>query len=146
LPAKPSDDIALLVARTRALAADRIAEWRVPADPAAVSEVRASVSRRLAQWGLDELTFTTQLILSELVTNAIRYGVDPIHVRVLYDRTLICEVFDSSNTSPHLRYAAMTDEGGRGLFLVAQLTERWGTRYTPEGKVIWAEQNLPSHP
>ena len=145
LPAKPGDDIALLVARTRALAADRIAEWRVPADPAAVSEVRASVSRRLARWGLDELTFTTELILSELVTNAIRYGVDPIHVRVLYDRTLICEVFDSSNTSPHLRYAAMTDEGGRGLFLVAQLTERWGTRYTPEGKVIWAEQNLHSH-
>ncbi|WSQ07167.1 SpoIIE family protein phosphatase [Streptomyces sp. NBC_01231] len=146
LPAKPSDDIALLVARTRALAADRIAEWRVPADPAAVSEVRASVSRQLTRWDLDELTFSTELILSELVTNAIRYGVDPIHVRVLYDRTLICEVFDSSNTSPHLRYAAMTDEGGRGLFLVAQLTERWGTRYTPEGKVIWAEQNLPPHP
>ncbi|MEU0072732.1 SpoIIE family protein phosphatase [Streptomyces sp. NPDC006332] len=144
LPAKPSDDIALLVARTRALAADRIAEWQVPTDPAAVSEVRASVSHRLTQWGLDELTFTTELILSELVTNAIRYGADPIKVRVLYDRTLICEVFDSSNTSPHLRYAAMTDEGGRGLFLVAQLTERWGTRYTPAGKVIWSEQNLPS--
>jgi serine phosphatase RsbU (regulator of sigma subunit)/PAS domain-containing protein/anti-sigma regulatory factor (Ser/Thr protein kinase) len=143
LPAKPSDDIALLVARTRALAADRIAEWRVPSDPVAVSEVRASVSRRLAGWGLDELTFSTELILSELVTNAIRYGADPIHVRVLYDRTLICEVFDSSSTSPHLRYAAMTDEGGRGLFLVAQLAERWGTRYTPEGKVIWAEQTLP---
>jgi serine phosphatase RsbU (regulator of sigma subunit)/PAS domain-containing protein/anti-sigma regulatory factor (Ser/Thr protein kinase) len=145
LPAKPSDDIALIVARTRALAADRIAEWQVPSDPAAVGEIRASVSRRLADWGLDELTFTTELILSELVTNAIRYGGDPIHVRVLYDRTLICEVFDSSNTSPHLRYAAMTDEGGRGLFLVAQLSERWGTRYTAEGKVIWAEQPLPAH-
>jgi serine phosphatase RsbU (regulator of sigma subunit)/PAS domain-containing protein/anti-sigma regulatory factor (Ser/Thr protein kinase) len=145
LPAKPSDDIALIVARTRALAADRIAEWQVPSDPAAVGEVRASVSRRLANWGLDELTFTTELILSELVTNAIRYGGGPIQVRVLYDRTLICEVFDSSNTSPHLRYAAMTDEGGRGLFLVAQLSERWGTRYTAEGKVIWAEQPLPSH-
>jgi serine phosphatase RsbU (regulator of sigma subunit)/anti-sigma regulatory factor (Ser/Thr protein kinase)/PAS domain-containing protein len=143
LPAKPSDDIALIVARTRALAADRIAEWDVPSDPAAVGEVRASVTRQLARWGLDELTFTTELILSELVTNAIRYGGGSIHVRVLYDRTLVCEVFDSSSTSPHLRYAAMTDEGGRGLFLVAQLAERWGTRYTPAGKVIWAEQNLP---
>ncbi|MFI6932038.1 SpoIIE family protein phosphatase [Streptomyces sp. NPDC050287] len=143
LPARPSDDIALLVARTRALAADRTAEWQVPGDPAAVSEIRASVSRRLTRWGLDELMFTTELILSELVTNAIRYGGDPIHVRVLYDRTLICEVFDSSNTSPRLRYAATTDEGGRGLFLVAQLAERWGTRYTREGKVIWAEQPLP---
>lgn len=131
------------MARTRALAADRIAEWQVPANPAAVSDVRAAVSRQLARWDLDELGFTTELILSELVTNAIRYGGDPIQVRMLYDRTLICEVFDSSSTSPHLRYAAMTDEGGRGLFLVAQLSDRWGTRYTPEGKVIWAEQPLP---
>ncbi|MDN0197882.1 SpoIIE family protein phosphatase [Streptomyces sp. S.PNR 29] len=143
LPAKPSDDIALIVARTRALGPDRVAEWQVPSDPAAVGEVRAQVTRRLAEWGLDELTFTTELILSELVTNAIRYGGEPIHVRVLCDRSLICEVFDSSSTSPHLRYAAMTDEGGRGLFLVAQLAERWGTRYTPAGKVIWAEQPLP---
>ena len=143
LPAKPSDDVALIVARTRALSADRVAEWEVPSDPAAVAKTRAAVTRQLTEWGLEELTFTTELVLSELVTNAIRYGADPIQVRVLFDRTLICEVFDSSNTSPHLRYAAMTDEGGRGLFLVAQLAERWGTRYTPEGKVIWAEQSLP---
>ncbi|MGW0418962.1 SpoIIE family protein phosphatase [Streptomyces sp. NPDC003015] len=142
-PARATDDIALIVARTRALAADRIAEWQVPGDPAAVADVRATVSRQLARWDLDDLAFTTELILSELVTNAIRYGGDPIHVRVLYDRALICEVYDSSSTSPHLRYAAMTDEGGRGLFLVAQLSDRWGTRYTPAGKVIWAEQQLP---
>jgi serine phosphatase RsbU (regulator of sigma subunit)/PAS domain-containing protein/anti-sigma regulatory factor (Ser/Thr protein kinase) len=143
LSVRPSDDIALIVARTRALADDRVAEWEVPADPAAVARVRASVTRRLDEWGLDELTFATELILSELVTNAIRYGGTPIRVRVLRDRSLICEVFDSSNTSPHLRYAAMTDEGGRGLFLVAQLAERWGTRYTTAGKIIWAEQPLP---
>ncbi|MEU1269352.1 SpoIIE family protein phosphatase [Streptomyces sp. NPDC005799] len=143
LPAKPSDDVALIVARTRALSADRVAEWEVPSDPAAVGKTRAAVSRQLTGWGLEELSFATELILSELVTNAMRYGADPIQVRVLFDRTLICEVFDSSSTSPHLRYAAMTDEGGRGLFLVAQLAERWGTRYTPEGKVIWAEQSLP---
>ncbi|WP_406463828.1 SpoIIE family protein phosphatase [Streptomyces sp. NBC_01622] len=140
LSVRPSDDIALIVARTRALGADRIAEWRVPSDPAAVSDMRSSVTRQLTHWGLDELTFTTELILSELVTNAIRYGNDPVRVRLLRDRTLICEVYDGSTTSPHLRYAAMTDEGGRGLFLVAQLSERWGTRYTPAGKVIWAEQ------
>ncbi|MEN3584344.1 SpoIIE family protein phosphatase [Streptomyces sp. ZYX-F-203] len=143
LPTRPSDDVALLVARTRALDPDHLAEWAVPNDPAAVGEIRARVARRLAEWGLEELAFTTELILSELVTNAIRYGAEPINVRVLRDRSLICEVFDSTNTSPHLRYAAMTDEGGRGLFLVAQLAERWGTRYTPEGKVIWAEQPIP---
>ncbi|MFI2644142.1 SpoIIE family protein phosphatase [Streptomyces sp. NPDC018610] len=140
---RPVDDVALIVARTRALDAGRVAEWEVPPDPAAVGEVRASVSRLLAGWGLDELTFSTELILSELVTNAIRHGSAPIRVRMLRDRALICEVFDSGSTSPHLRYAADTDEGGRGLFLVAQLAERWGTRYTPEGKVIWAEQPLP---
>ncbi|MER5793160.1 SpoIIE family protein phosphatase [Streptomyces sp. NPDC001980] len=143
LPARPSDDVALIVARTRALGADRIALWQVPADPAAVSEVRARVTRQLADWDLDELSFTTELILSELVTNAIRHGRAPIGVRLLRDRTLICEVSDGSTTSPHLRYAASTDEGGRGLFLVAQMAERWGTRYTPAGKVIWAEQPLP---
>ncbi|WP_316741666.1 SpoIIE family protein phosphatase [Streptomyces sp. MK7] len=142
-PFRPGDDIALLVARTRALGGDRVAEWDVPADPAAVADVRAAVGRRLAEWRLEELTFTTELILSELVTNAIRYGSTPIQVRVLRERALICEVFDSSSTSPHLRYATTTDEGGRGLFLVAQLAERWGTRYTPTGKVIWAEQPLP---
>ncbi|MFK0115442.1 SpoIIE family protein phosphatase [Streptomyces sp. NPDC090994] len=140
---RPGDDIALLVARTRALGADRVAEWPVPADPAAVAGIRGQVTRRLSAWGLEELAFTTELILSELVTNAIRHGAEPIRVRVLYDRSLICEVADSTSTAPHLRYAAMTDEGGRGLFLVAQLAERWGTRYTPSGKVIWAEQPVP---
>ncbi|MGW1030410.1 SpoIIE family protein phosphatase [Streptomyces sp. NPDC002577] len=143
LPARQSDDIALIVARTRALDADSIAEWDVPSDPAAVADVRASVVRQLAEWGLDDMAFTTELLLSELVTNAIRYGGAPIRVRLLHDRSLICEVFDASSTSPHLRYAATTDEGGRGLFLVAQLAERWGTRYAPEGKIIWAEQPLP---
>ncbi|MFD7461262.1 MULTISPECIES: SpoIIE family protein phosphatase/ATP-binding protein [unclassified Streptomyces] len=143
LSARPSDDIALIVARTHALGPDRVASWDVPCDPAAVARVRSSVTRRLAEWGLEELAFTTELVLSELVTNAIRYGGAPIRVRVMRDRSLICEVFDSSSTAPHLRYAAMTDEGGRGLFLVAQLAERWGTRYLPGGKVIWAEQPLP---
>ncbi|MET7726447.1 SpoIIE family protein phosphatase [Streptomyces mirabilis] len=143
LPDRPSDDIALIVAGTRALGAEHIAEWQVPSEPAAVGEVRASVTRQLAEWGLDDMAFTTELILSELVTNAIRYGSGTIQVRVLRDRSLICEVSDNSSTSPRLRYAATTDEGGRGLFLVAQLAERWGTRYTPAGKVIWAEQPLP---
>ncbi|MFD0003247.1 SpoIIE family protein phosphatase [Streptomyces sp. NPDC127178] len=142
-PTRAGDDIALIVAGTRALGADLVAEWEVPSDPAAVGQVRSEVTRTLEAWGLEELSFTTELILSELVTNAIRYGGEPIRVRMLHDRSLICEVFDSSSTSPHLRYATMTDEGGRGLFLVAQLADRWGTRYLPAGKVIWAEQPLP---
>ncbi|MFJ3909320.1 histidine kinase-like protein [Streptomyces sp. 2132.2] len=142
----PSDDIALLIADTRRLEADRIAEWEVPPDPAAVSRVRGAGSAQLAAWGLGDLAFTAELILSELITNAIRYGNAPIRVRMLRDRSLICEVSDGSSTSPHLRYAATTDEGGRGLFLVAQYAERWGTRYTERGKVIWAELPLTGGP
>jgi ABC-type multidrug transport system ATPase subunit/anti-sigma regulatory factor (Ser/Thr protein kinase) len=142
LPDNPRDDIALLVARTLALPDDRVACWDVPSDPAAVSSVRNRASAQLAAWGLEELAFTTELVLSELVTNAIRYATGPIEVRLLLSRTLICEVADTSSTSPHLRYAAGTDEGGRGLFLVAQLAEQWGTRYTADGKIIWAEQRI----
>ncbi|MFF3914191.1 SpoIIE family protein phosphatase [Streptomyces sp. NPDC001852] len=141
-PAHPCDDIALLVARTRPLNPDRIAAWDLPADPARVSEVRASAMRKLADWGLDEAAFAAELLLSELVTNAIRHGCGPIRVRLIRDRKLICEVSDTSNTAPHLRRAATTDEGGRGLFLVAQLAQSWGTRYLPQGKVIWAECGL----
>ena len=143
LPTRAEDDVALLVACTRGLAPDRIAEWDVPADPAAVAESRAAAARQLDLWGLEALVFSTELILSELVTNAIRHADGPIRIRLLFDRMLICEVSDSGSTAPHLRNASATDEGGRGLFLVAQLSERWGTRYTQDGKVIWAEQNLP---
>ncbi|MFD9502609.1 SpoIIE family protein phosphatase [Streptomyces sp. NPDC060035] len=145
VPSRASDDIALLVGRARRLAAQDVADWEVPSDPAAVSRVRAEVSRKLAEWDLSEEAFTTELILSELVTNSIRYATGPIRVRLVRERTLICEVSDRSSISPHLRQAATMDEGGRGLFLVAQLAERWGTRYTDDGgKVIWTEQLLPA--
>jgi anti-sigma regulatory factor (Ser/Thr protein kinase) len=135
--------VALLVARTHALGPERVAEWEWPSDPAIVSRSRAAVTKQLAAWGLDELAFTTELVASELVTNAIRHASGPIQLRLLRDRALICEVSDGSSTSPRLRRARSTDEDGRGLFLVAQFTERWGTRYTTDGKVIWAEQPLP---
>ncbi|MEU7517930.1 SpoIIE family protein phosphatase [Streptomyces sp. NPDC042898] len=139
LSPSPRDDIALLVAQTRLLAPERIAEWEVARDPSAVSPVRNAAAAKLAEWGLDGLAFTAELILSELITNAVRYGADPVRVRLLHDRTLICEVSDGSSTSPHLRHATTTDEGGRGLYLVAQYAERWGTRYARRGKTIWAE-------
>ncbi|RAG86494.1 hypothetical protein DN069_06710, partial [Streptacidiphilus pinicola] len=126
----PEDDVALLVARANGLPDDQVACFDVPADPAAVAEIRAAATRRLHHWMLDDLSFTTELILSELITNAIRYADGPITVRLLRARSLVCEVADASSTSPHVRYAATTDEGGRGLFLVAHLSERWGTRYT----------------
>ncbi|WP_445527128.1 ATP-binding SpoIIE family protein phosphatase [Streptomyces cyslabdanicus] len=146
LPARPIDDVALLIARTRAFPRDRIAEWDIPASPAAVPALRAEVSAMLADWTLEETAFATELILSELVTNAVRYGAPPLHLRLLREATLVMEVSDSSSTSPHLRYATTMDEGGRGIFLVAQFAERWGTRFTPTGKIVWAEQSAPPTP
>ncbi|MGW1711224.1 SpoIIE family protein phosphatase [Streptomyces sp. NPDC002206] len=146
LPAEPKDDIALLVARTRVLDAGQFAVWDLPADPQVVSQVRADVTARLAEWDLGDLEFATELIVSELVTNAIRYGGEPIRLRLLHESTLICEVSDGSSIAPRMRRARTTDEGGRGLFLVAQLGQRWGTRYTASGKVIWVEQPLPRRP
>ncbi|MFI0448921.1 SpoIIE family protein phosphatase [Actinomadura sp. 6N118] len=139
LPDRPLDDVALLVARTRALDSERVATWGVPADPARVADARKQATKQLTDWGLDDSAFVTELIVSELVTNAIRHAEGPIQLRLIRDRTLICEVSDGSATAPHLRQARAFDEGGRGLLLVAQLTQRWGTRQTPHGKTIWAE-------
>ncbi|MCX4767609.1 SpoIIE family protein phosphatase [Streptomyces sp. NBC_01275] len=142
LPEEPSDDVALLLARTRALGTDQVATWDVAPDPAHVAATRQAATEQLAAWGLEEAAFVTELVVSELVTNAIRYGEPPIQLRLIRDRSLICEVSDGSSTSPHLRRAHAFDEGGRGLLLVAQLTQRWGSRQTDRGKTIWAEQSL----
>ncbi|MCL6738306.1 ATP-binding SpoIIE family protein phosphatase [Streptomyces neyagawaensis] len=141
LPARPPDDVALLLARTRALGEEQVADWDLEADPAAVGRARANVARQLAVWGLEELDFLAELVVSELVTNAIRYGRPPIRLRLIHDRTLLCEVSDAGSTTPHLRRARVFDEGGRGLLLVAQLAERWGTRHARHGKTVWAELN-----
>jgi anti-sigma regulatory factor (Ser/Thr protein kinase) len=142
LPERPIDDVALLIARTRALDADRVAAWDVAPDPSAVAEARKNALSQLERWGLNHAAFVTELIVSELVTNAIRHAEPPIELRLIHDTSLICEVSDASSTAPHMRRARAYDEGGRGLLLVAQLTRRWGARHTPMGKTIWAEQSV----
>ncbi|MEU2793558.1 SpoIIE family protein phosphatase [Streptomyces sp. NPDC007100] len=143
LPVHPRDDVALLLARTRALPSESVASWELPAEPAAAAQAREVTAATLTEWGLEELAFTAELVVSELVTNAYRYGGTPITLRLIRDRSLICEVSDPSSTAPHLRRAHSTDEGGRGLLLVAQLTERWGARHTRDGKTVWTELLLP---
>ncbi|MEV6056754.1 SpoIIE family protein phosphatase [Streptomyces sp. NPDC052107] len=143
VPVPQSDDIALLLTRTHTLGADQVAFWDIPPDPAAVGTLRALATRQVEEWGLAELAMTTELVVSELVTNAIRYAATPLRLRLLRDARLTCEVSDASSTAPRLRHARSTDEGGRGLFLVAQLAQRWGARYTGAGKIIWADQEIP---
>ncbi|QYX78657.1 SpoIIE family protein phosphatase [Streptomyces akebiae] len=142
LPERPTDDVALLLARPRPLDPGRVATWDVAADPSAVAEARKNALGRLDAWGLGDAAFVTELVVSELVTNAIRHAEPPVRLRLIHDESLICEVSDASSTAPHMRRARSFDEGGRGLLLVAQLTQRWGTRPTPTGKTIWTEQTL----
>ncbi|WP_374955402.1 SpoIIE family protein phosphatase [Streptomyces sp. Ru72] len=152
LPGPVDEDATLLLVRTRLLDRNRLAQWELAADPAAVASVRNTVGKQLGDWGLDDLVFTTELIVTELVTNAIRYVGGPIQVRLIRAEpitgftsgSLICEVSDPGHTAPNLRHAASDDEGGRGLYIIAQMTQQWGTRYTPTGKTIWTEQPLPS--
>ncbi|GAA2312532.1 SpoIIE family protein phosphatase [Streptomyces hawaiiensis] len=144
LTGRPDDDVVLMLARTAVLDAGKVRTWQLPPDPAAVARARKMAGEQLAEWGLTEAEFATELIVSELVTNALRYGGAPIELRLIRDATLICEVSDGSSTAPHLRRARVFDEGGRGLLLVAQLAERWGSRQTATGKTIWAEQPLPA--
>jgi PAS domain S-box-containing protein len=140
---RPRDDIALLLARTRTVSAEDVSSWQFPADLASVAAARTVVARKLSEWHLDELAFSTELVVSELTTNAIRYAGGPVTLRLIRGGVLICEVTDPSNTQPRVVKAAVTDEGGRGLFIVAQCTSRWGCRYGQQGKTIWTEQPLP---
>ncbi|MGW0086262.1 SpoIIE family protein phosphatase [Streptomyces sp. NPDC003393] len=133
----------VLAARTHTFSGSNVAFWDLGADFAAVSEAREHVSQTLAEWGLEDTVPTTQLIASELVTNALRHARPPVRLRlILHGTGLTCEVSDGSTTSPHLGRARTFDESGRGLFIVAQLTRRWGTRYDGNGKIIWAEEQL----
>ncbi|MFH8463016.1 SpoIIE family protein phosphatase [Streptomyces sp. NPDC017991] len=144
LPAEQqaADDAAVLVARLHALPEDRMAAWPLPKDPKAAGQARRHVRGQLADWGLDDLVPTTELLVSELVGNVVRHAKGPVRLRLLYGAELICEVFDGSLTMPRIRRASESDEGGRGLQLVRALSERWGVRYTRTGKCIWTEQGL----
>lgn len=137
------DDIALLMARVQALPGDAVGDWTLPPEPTSVSRARELACARLVQWGLDDLIDTAELLVSELVTNALRHGEGDIRLRLLLDRTLVCEVWDKGLVQPRRRRARDTDEGGRGLQLVSLLSDGWGSRRTPVGKTVWFEMSLP---
>ncbi|WP_051844407.1 SpoIIE family protein phosphatase [Streptomyces sp. NRRL S-813] len=143
---RPSDDVTLLLARTRSLGPHDTASWELPADTASAGTARSLATRQLARWGLEKLAPTTELIVSELVTNAILHAKGPIRLHLIRHQALVCEVTDAGTTAPRLHHAQPYDESGRGLFLVAQLARRWGTRHTPGGKLVWAEQAIPRRP
>ncbi|MEU6317882.1 SpoIIE family protein phosphatase [Streptomyces sp. NPDC047009] len=133
----------VLVARTKALPPDRVLTCPLPSDPEAAPLARAAVRRQLKTWQIDEESaFTTELIASELVGNAVRYGTPRIRLRLILDRLLTCEVSDSATSAPHVRHARTVDETGRGLFIIANVADNWGTRFNSQGKTVWAQQPI----
>ncbi|MFB7459273.1 MULTISPECIES: SpoIIE family protein phosphatase [unclassified Streptomyces] len=137
------DDIALLMARVQGLPGESVGDWALPREPRSVGRAREYARAQLTAWDLEPLIDTTELLVSELVTNALRYGEGEIRLRLLLDRTLVCEVWDSGLVQPRRRRARDTDEGGRGLQLVGLLSAAWGSRRTPRGKTVWFELPLP---
>ncbi len=138
------DDVALLMARLDALPEDAVASWWLPAAPSVVARARALTRETMRGWRLEVLLDVAELLVSELVTNALRYGAGPIRLRLLRGRALLCEVSDAVPALPRLREAGDDDEGGRGMQLVTTLAERWGSRRTGHGKTVWFELPLPA--
>lgn len=117
------------------------AQLRLTPAAHSVREARAFVARHLGLWALpDELADTTLLLVSEIVTNAVRHAPPPtwLHLR-LVDENLQVAVTDVSPAAPLPSRAGPDDEGGRGLWLVEALADRWGHRPSGSGKVVWFE-------
>ncbi|MFE9676202.1 SpoIIE family protein phosphatase [Streptomyces sp. NPDC006259] len=143
-PGDRDDDIALLAARFDGIAPSDVAYWFLEPEDAAPGRARRLARRALARWGMEEMTDSVELLVSEVVTNAVRYATRPVSLRLLRTDVLRCEVGDDVPQLPRLRQARATDEGGRGLYLVNRLARRWGATRLSTGKVVWFELNRGS--
>ncbi|POX52842.1 phosphatase [Streptomyces sp. Ru72] len=135
------DDVTLLLARMAGRRSRDTASWQLPARDDSAARTRALASPLLRRWDTsDQARDSALLVISELVTNAVRFGTGPVTVRLVRARgRLSCEVGDAGNGRPRLRRGELLDDGGRGLHVVHKLTTRWGVRWTNTGKAVWAE-------
>ncbi|WP_316522163.1 ATP-binding SpoIIE family protein phosphatase [Kitasatospora brasiliensis] len=137
------DDVALLVARFDGVAPSEVATWDLTVDQREVRRARSLVREQLAGWHLEALSDTTELLVSELVTNAVRVARDTVQLQLIRVDKLLVEVSDDNHNLPSLEPAEQLGETGRGLTLVTKLAERWGTARKAVGKVVWFELPLP---
>ncbi|GAA2116147.1 ATP-binding protein [Streptomyces synnematoformans] len=121
------------------------AEWSFPADPGCVRTARAVVRDTLRTWHLDPVSDLAVLLVSELVTNSLRYASGPVGLRLHAvggsdaGGAIRVEVSDTLPVPPRVRTAAPDEEGGRGLQLVATVALRWGIERAGMGKTVWFE-------
>jgi hypothetical protein len=137
------DDVTLLMARFQGIASDHVANWYLEPHTRTPGRVRLLVRRMLEHWGLPELVPAAELLSSELVTNACRYATRLIGVRLIWTDVVLFEVTDDDHRLPVLRSPMATDEGGRGLHIVAELAERWGSSRVAGGKTVWFSLKIP---
>lgn len=137
------DDVALLMARLNGIPRDRVACWQLALDPREVRRARALTRQTLEGWGLEPAADTAELLVSEIVTNAIRHAhTRHVELRLLQADALVCEVTDDDHSLPVLLSAKPDQEGGRGLRVVSALAASWGASRTAGGKTVWFEQAL----
>lgn len=137
------DDVALLMARLNGIPAEDVAEWQLALDPREVARARRLVHGRLLDWGLPEAVETAELLVSELVTNAVHHGkCRHIGLRLVRTDALLCEVTDDEPAPAALMDAGAQDETGRGLRVVSRLARQWGSSSGTQGKTVWFEQAL----
>ncbi|MEU8571270.1 ATP-binding protein [Streptomyces pathocidini] len=113
--------------------------WQLPGDPVACRRARSAVRSVLAEWHLDHLSHTAELLVSELVGNALRHTEGPLQLTLERRPALRCRVEDGSRRMPRRRTASPEDEDGRGLELVHLMSSEWGVDHTARGKSVWFE-------
>jgi serine phosphatase RsbU (regulator of sigma subunit)/anti-sigma regulatory factor (Ser/Thr protein kinase) len=138
------DDIAVLIAKLRRIPEENRCLWHLDCEETSVRQARHLLRDPLKRWDLEDLLPVTELLVSELVTNAIRYAKGDIELRVIHEpESVVCEVHDTSPALPRVLQVDKDAENGRGLHVVAQLATRWGARRNHTGKVVWCEQAIP---
>ncbi|MEU5536412.1 ATP-binding protein [Streptomyces sp. NPDC020362] len=124
--------------RGRATAWD--ASWPLQRELTSVRRARRLVTAQLGEWALDDLADTAELLVSELVTNALRHTRGPLRLNLrLRHSRLLCEVEDTESAHPARNDVDSEAESGRGIELLDLLADAWGSIRTATGKTMWFE-------
>ncbi|MGW0993666.1 ATP-binding protein [Streptomyces sp. NPDC002523] len=131
--------------RGRASAWD--ASWPLQRELTSVRRARRLVTAQLGDWAVGHLTDTAELLVSEVVTNALCHTRGPLrlNLRLTHSR-LLCEVEDTEPACPARNAVDPDAEGGRGIELLDLLADAWGSMGTATGKTIWFELKAEDHP
>jgi anti-sigma regulatory factor (Ser/Thr protein kinase) len=125
-----------------------IACVQLPPSLESVPAARSCTTAALEAWGLTStLLDDVALLLTELTANAIRHahGIVGVEIDLDGDR-LTVRVCDEEDSEPRVNHAKTDDEGGRGLWLVDAIADRWGWESSEPGKVVWFELTTPASP